>query len=127
MIISLSCKEVQGNSGVYKVLGALLLFISFLAFNAAPVVSSDLALAGLAGANTTIAAAFSCFTVMAIKIVWLHYELHYMHSVDGILAGCVAITSGALPPCQRCTLAPLLFGVALLNSVLRIDHVQLQQ
>ena len=91
-----AASRLQGNSGVYRVLGALLLFVSFLSFNASSVqVWQRIPLAGLIGANTGIAAAFGCFTVMIWKLVVRNFQVHIMHCIDGLLAGCVAITASA--------------------------------
>lgn len=102
----------QGNSGVYKVLGTLVLFVSWLAFNASAAQSWTLMHVGaLAGSNTVIAASFSAFTVMAWKTLYNRFEMNLAHSTDGLLAGCVSITAGALH-CEenKCT-------------ALRISHV----
>lgn len=94
---------MQGNSGVYRVLGALLLFVSFLSFNASSVqVWQRIPLVGLIGSNTGIAAAFGCFTVMVWKLLVRNFQVHIMHCIDGLLAGCVAITASALPPLASC-------------------------
>jgi hypothetical protein len=100
---------VQGNSGVYKVMGTFVLFVSFLSFNASSVQTWDRIHVGtLAGSNTLISASFSCFSVMAWKVFVNRFEMHIAHSVDGILAGCVAATAGAPPPTFRVRDTPLL-------------------
>lgn len=87
---------MQGNSGVYKVLGTLVLFVSWLSFNASAAADwTRIGAGALAGSNTVIAASFSCFTVMAWKTLYNRFEMNLAHSTDGLLAGCVGITAGA--------------------------------
>lgn len=90
---------VQGNSGVYKVMGTMLLFVSFLSFNASSVQNWDrIGVAGLSGSNTMIAASTSAFAVMMWKTLINRFDMNVVHSIDGILAGCVSVTAGTPPP-----------------------------
>eukprot|EP00892_Ulva_mutabilis_P012761 jgi/Ulvmu1/9858/UM057_0012.1 len=85
-----------GNSGVYKVMGTMMLFVSFLSFNASSVQNWErIAVAGLSGTNTMIAASTSAFAVMMWKTLVNRFEMNVVHSIDGILAGCVSVTAGS--------------------------------
>ena len=87
---------MQGNAGVYRTLGAFLLFVSFMSFNASSVsVWQRIPLVGLIASNTIISSAFGVFTVMGWKLAVRNFQMDIMHCLDGMLAGLVAITAGA--------------------------------
>jgi ammonia channel protein AmtB len=87
---------MQGNSGIYRVMGGLILFFSFFSFNASSVaIWQRVPLAGLIASNTAISGAFGCFSVMIWKLAVRNFQVHIMHCIDGLLAGCVAMTAGA--------------------------------
>jgi ammonia channel protein AmtB len=104
----------QGNSGVYKVLGTLVLFVTWLSFNASA--ASDwtrMHVGALAASNTAIAGSFSCFTVMAWKTLYNRFEVNLSHSTDGLLAGCVSITAGATHTCMCIRMHVGIFSLTL--------------
>lgn len=89
-------RVLQGYASVFKVMGTMILFISFLPFNAGSLIEfSRVHLANHVASNTCIGSAFGCFTIMAISVAFKRFDYDLSHSLDGLIAGAVAATGCA--------------------------------
>ena len=123
-------KAIPGHSLTLGALGCFILWFCWFGFNGASTVSMEgdsIALAGKVFVNTNLAAAIATCVTMAFT--WIKYgKPDVSMSVNGSLAGLVAITAGcdAVSPIGAAIIGAvagilIVLGVEFIDKVLKID------